>query len=474
MTRIVLLVVFFFASLFYSCRSTSKVPYSQVIVTRLDSSSSLPMVSIWYPFLFFANEYHVKKDSSLLLKIPTPTAGVNFSIRIEDKDTSIMIYMPDSININIVNSGIEFVFKRSENLKYNLYEDGLRRYRYLHFDWLPAYSEFKDKNDVINYNRIKDSLLKMQRNREMDVALTLLDKYQISGKMRNELLRDIDVLYLIRNNKWSTYNENVLDSLQLLIPQVHRFISATEALSKEEFLKSSVAFDITNIYNYFPEKPSAVVDRQTLINRYQIIDKYFRKNSIPRQFLISALAVTASKRRISQSGYKLVRFRKESKKSVFNEYIVAQTESNILHEQYNSSTENKHSDGNIYDSNLKSIQMSALFAKYAGQPLLIDFWASWCLPCILNLPEIMSYQTKFPSLNIVFLSLDKDHYQWNRELKKRGLLQFNNYRRNYNNQDSITKSIETIPRYGLLMNDGSVKVLDKIDEIAVRSYLSYF
>lgn len=58
-----------------------------------------------------------------------------------------------------------------------------------------------------------------------------------------------------------------------------------------------------------------------------------------------------------------------------------------------------------------------------GKYTLIDFWGSWCIPCVKELPRLKTYYDKFSSkLNIVSIAsddyvrwrafLDKNHYNW--------------------------------------------------------------
>lgn len=53
-------------------------------------------------------------------------------------------------------------------------------------------------------------------------------------------------------------------------------------------------------------------------------------------------------------------------------------------------------------------QRVAVPSAYAGRPLLINVWASWCAPCIREMPELQRFSAKQPStgVQVVGIALD--------------------------------------------------------------------
>ena len=56
---------------------------------------------------------------------------------------------------------------------------------------------------------------------------------------------------------------------------------------------------------------------------------------------------------------------------------------------------------------------------YRGQYLYVDFWASWCEPCLQQIPNIKMAAQMFPEdLVVVLVSMDKESKQWWKTVKE--------------------------------------------------------
>ncbi len=62
-------------------------------------------------------------------------------------------------------------------------------------------------------------------------------------------------------------------------------------------------------------------------------------------------------------------------------------------------------------------------SQFRGKVVLLDFWASWCGPCIANLPHIRELKKKTADLPVVFvnLSLDSSDAAWRKAIEKHGI-----------------------------------------------------
>jgi thiol-disulfide isomerase/thioredoxin len=46
-------------------------------------------------------------------------------------------------------------------------------------------------------------------------------------------------------------------------------------------------------------------------------------------------------------------------------------------------------------------------SAYRGKAILIDFWASWCAPCLVEMPHLIALQDRYrPRLQVIGISMD--------------------------------------------------------------------
>jgi len=58
-------------------------------------------------------------------------------------------------------------------------------------------------------------------------------------------------------------------------------------------------------------------------------------------------------------------------------------------------------------------------ADYRGKVVLLNFWASWCAPCIQELPSLQQFHREHPEYPILAVSIDEDESAYKRFLVQR-------------------------------------------------------
>ncbi|WP_025146544.1 TlpA disulfide reductase family protein [Pedobacter jeongneungensis] len=109
------------------------------------------------------------------------------------------------------------------------------------------------------------------------------------------------------------------------------------------------------------------------------------------------------------------------------------------------------------DSTGRNLTLSALRGKY----VLLDFWASWCGPCRLENPNLVSAYQKYGNKNFTILSVSLDRaagrQDWLKAIKADGLTWLHVSDLSYfNNAAAKLYGIQAIPQNFLIGPDGKI------------------
>ena len=90
--------------------------------------------------------------------------------------------------------------------------------------------------------------------------------------------------------------------------------------------------------------------------------------------------------------------------------------------------------------------------QYKGKNVVINFWATWCNPCIAEMPSIQELQYRLKDENIVFLLASDDDVNEIQSFKNS-----NHYTFNYTRLESLASmNIQAIPTTFIYAPDGSL------------------
>jgi peroxiredoxin len=58
-------------------------------------------------------------------------------------------------------------------------------------------------------------------------------------------------------------------------------------------------------------------------------------------------------------------------------------------------------------------------ASYRGRVVLLNFWATWCQPCVVEMPSLLELHHDQPDLAVLAVSIDEDPEAYSRFLVRR-------------------------------------------------------
>jgi len=106
----------------------------------------------------------------------------------------------------------------------------------------------------------------------------------------------------------------------------------------------------------------------------------------------------------------------------------------------------------LKDPKGKTITLQELLTQQKGSAVYIDFWASWCAPCRLEMPKSLVASEKYKNIKFIYISTDENEGQW----KKANIKMLPNYSNSY-----------------LLLNEKSSKFIQEINLSAIPRHIIF-
>lgn len=95
-----------------------------------------------------------------------------------------------------------------------------------------------------------------------------------------------------------------------------------------------------------------------------------------------------------------------------------------------------------------------------GKYVYIDVWATWCGPCIKEIPALKNIEKKYHGKNIEFVSIsvdsEKDHDKWMNMVKEKELTGIQLFANNKESSFAEDYQIDGIPRFILIDTEGHI------------------
>lgn len=115
----------------------------------------------------------------------------------------------------------------------------------------------------------------------------------------------------------------------------------------------------------------------------------------------------------------------------------------------------------ILDAELPALKGSPIkLSDYAGKVLIINLWATWCGPCRIEIPELVSLHKEFRSKGLEVVGLSTENAERSADLVREFVRQHNvNYRIGWAPPEvalTLMQGRDAIPQSFVIARDGRV------------------
>ncbi|KYG78812.1 TlpA family protein disulfide reductase [Roseivirga echinicomitans] len=351
----------------------------------------------------------------------------------------------------------------------------LDEYTALHITDLPLLLTYKGRNlDREQYNSFYDEIGETAlRNISEELAsqYELLEQLKIEGKITNKQLDyRIQNIYFqlaklkaspllknkVEDEKASTL-KNSMDNLVKRYPKIgiERSDSLVYNNAYIKYLLYTTSLDVrekVSSYNY-----NTGVSGGSIMNYPQAYDSI--------QMMVSLTPIEKKKlqfvyieKLFQDAGYFPIEKRWEYLDKFNNDYQDSAM-FDFLVEKFNIKFK-IDDDLELVDKAGKATSLEALIASHKGKVLYIDYWASWCGPCINEMPSSKQLQKDLANENIVYvyLSSDRTDRPWQKAMERLELNEGLHFR--IDNAGYTSKmeelNIPSIPRYMIYGTKGKL------------------
>jgi peroxiredoxin len=117
---------------------------------------------------------------------------------------------------------------------------------------------------------------------------------------------------------------------------------------------------------------------------------------------------------------------------------------------------------------------SISLSSFKGKVVLVDFWASWCVPCRKNNPSLVRLYEKFGKngFEIFGVSIDNFKSDWKKAIQKDKISWIQVYdKKGWYAQSTLDYGIEAIPSSFLLDKEGKIQGIN-LDEKELEKKVS--
>ncbi|MAM30146.1 MAG: thioredoxin [Flavobacteriaceae bacterium] len=293
------------------------------------------------------------------------------------------------------------------------------------------------------YSKDENVFLANLRSQKNQIS-SLLGTFQVESFFKTDEKQSLDYDYLL----------NIQNYEQSLFYNIGEEINATAAFYKP---LDAINFRDLGDYNKDPFYRYLIdshwrkrIDEQTSYEAMNKVYRSIRSNDLRVSMLINFFSKISSSKDKAQDYLKLIKENTSSQEFV-----------DMAEKQYNTLSTLKSGDTspNFTYKNISGESVS--LSDFLGKVVYIDVWATWCAPCIKQIPYIKQLEKDFHGKDIVFVSISVDKKEvfnkWERMVVAKNLTGVQLFADNSFESDFMnTYAVNSIPRFIIIDRKGNI------------------
>lgn len=277
---------------------------------------------------------------------------------------------------------------------------------------------------------------------------------QFSNRFKVFAQADVDYwhAYMMLIYPWEYGFSNNMDGAKKLPKSYYNFLQTLPASVEGALPNSNYAYFLDQFIEYQSEQLE-----NSLLSTDQLIEKYL-KGEPAAYFKAKKLSIACKRGRAKKEGENINSFIENNSFEIYNDVLRL-----VYNEAKGLQVGMDAPNFKLKDINGNKVGLSEL----KGKVIYLDFWATWCSPCLIQMKNSKSWKTKFNKKDVVFLylSLDKNKTAWETYVKSNdtpGIHLIASGGDVYKSQIAKLYKVKKLPSYFLIDKNG--KIVSKSDQ----------